>query len=305
MKAVGPTGDSVSPCGSPHSEDGEPMAKRDLKHLAGTHKIAARFVDWGLRHAKGSNVPDGVLLMLVALGLVAVTTRFSWAPVFDEFEHHGWLRLFAGVPKLEVVRTYSEAVGPLFYWVYANVTAIVDFPYPLLRLVTVVFGLLCLMVLARFELDLFLPKRRLSLVLLASPYFFTLSMLFMSDVMALLCVLVAALLLVRAVAREPALSYLELGGAAIALGLAEYVRQYYLVFAASLIAFALIQLLARRRSIHYAAVGIAAVATTVSIYVARNREAAAPVDVDDIFQAARKTVEKLDEAVDMLRKAEA
>ena len=54
------------------------------------------------------------------------------------------------------------------------------------------------------------------------------------------------------------------------------------------------------------AVGIAAVATTVSIYVARNRqETSSPADLDDIFEAAHKTVQKLDEAVDMLRKAEA
>jgi hypothetical protein len=55
-----------------------------------------------------------------------------------------------------------------------------------------------------------------------------------------------------------------------------------------------------------AAVGVAAVATTVSIYVARHRDhETQPVDVNEIFQAARLTVKRLDEAVDMLRKAEA
>ncbi len=52
------------------------------------------------------------------------------------------------------------------------------------------------------------------------------------------------------------------------------------------------------------AVGIAAVAATVSIYVAKHREHTPdPVDVNDIFQAARQTVQRLDEAVEMLRKA--
>lgn len=53
------------------------------------------------------------------------------------------------------------------------------------------------------------------------------------------------------------------------------------------------------------AVGIAAVAATVSIYVAKNRENTQPADIDDIFEAAHRTVQKLDEAVEMLRNAEA
>ena len=220
--------------------------------------MTTRSAESAPQRVRGSKLPVGLLAMLVLVGLLVVATRFSWAPVFDEAEHHRVLHLFSGVPGLEAIRTYGTSNGPLFYWLYANATAIVDFAYPLLRFITVAFGLLCLIVLARFELDLALPKRRLSLMLLASPYFFTLSMLFMSDVMGLLGVLVAALLLVRAVAREPTRSYLELGGAAIALGLVEYVRQYYMVVAASLVAFALFQLLARRRSIQYAAVGIAA-----------------------------------------------
>ncbi len=50
------------------------------------------------------------------------------------------------------------------------------------------------------------------------------------------------------------------------------------------------------------ALGIGAVATTVAIYSARHRETA-PRDINEIFDAARHTVQKLDEALDVLRKS--
>ena len=48
--------------------------------------------------------------------------------------------------------------------------------------------------------------------------------------------------------------------------------------------------------------GVAAVATTAAIYATREREAS-PRDVDAVFDAARETVRKLDDALEMLRKS--
>ncbi|MCE5199185.1 MAG: hypothetical protein ABFD54_03060 [Armatimonadota bacterium] len=48
-------------------------------------------------------------------------------------------------------------------------------------------------------------------------------------------------------------------------------------------------------------VGIAAVAATVGVYVSRHHEQNVE-NVNDIFEKARETVRKLDEAVDLLRK---
>jgi len=53
-----------------------------------------------------------------------------------------------------------------------------------------------------------------------------------------------------------------------------------------------------------AAVGVAAIAATVAIYSNKHREPAER-DVNDIFDEARRTVRKLDEAVDMLRSSAA
>lgn len=49
-------------------------------------------------------------------------------------------------------------------------------------------------------------------------------------------------------------------------------------------------------------VGIAAVATAVGLYISKTAE---PIveDVNDVFEKARQTVRKLDEAVDTLRKS--
>lgn len=55
-----------------------------------------------------------------------------------------------------------------------------------------------------------------------------------------------------------------------------------------------------------ATVGLAAVATAVGIYVSRQSESEpAAQDVNDVFEKARLTVKKLDEAVDALRKSAA
>ncbi|MHB9035367.1 MAG: hypothetical protein ACYC64_01780 [Armatimonadota bacterium] len=53
-----------------------------------------------------------------------------------------------------------------------------------------------------------------------------------------------------------------------------------------------------------AAVGAAAVATTVGVYVSRHHEPAVR-DVNDVFEKAKLTVRKLDEAVENLRKSAA
>ena len=53
-----------------------------------------------------------------------------------------------------------------------------------------------------------------------------------------------------------------------------------------------------------AAVGVAAVTATVAVYVSRHKEAESR-DINDIFDQARKTVRKLDEAVELLRKSAA
>lgn len=49
-----------------------------------------------------------------------------------------------------------------------------------------------------------------------------------------------------------------------------------------------------------AAVGVAAIAATVAIYSYKHRSPAER-DINDIFDEARRTVRKLDEAVDLLR----
>jgi len=53
-----------------------------------------------------------------------------------------------------------------------------------------------------------------------------------------------------------------------------------------------------------ATVGVAAVATAVGVYISKHAE---PVveNVNDVFEKARQTVRKLDEAVDSLRKSTA
>ena len=53
-----------------------------------------------------------------------------------------------------------------------------------------------------------------------------------------------------------------------------------------------------------ATVGVAAVATAVGVYLARHAEPLV-VDVNDVFEKARQTVRKLDDAVDNLRKSAA
>ncbi len=50
------------------------------------------------------------------------------------------------------------------------------------------------------------------------------------------------------------------------------------------------------------ALGIGAVAATVAIYSCRRHESE-PRDINEIFDAARHTVKKLDEALDVLRKS--
>ena len=50
------------------------------------------------------------------------------------------------------------------------------------------------------------------------------------------------------------------------------------------------------------ALGVAAVATTAVLYATRDREAS-PRDVEAVFDAARETVRKLDDALEALRKS--
>ncbi len=53
------------------------------------------------------------------------------------------------------------------------------------------------------------------------------------------------------------------------------------------------------------AVGIATVAVCVGLYVSRQNHEVEPKDIEDVFQEARRTVKKLDEAVEILRKSAA
>lgn len=52
------------------------------------------------------------------------------------------------------------------------------------------------------------------------------------------------------------------------------------------------------------AVGVAAVAATVGVYVSRHHEQTT-YNVNDIFEKAKSTVRKLDEAIENLRKSAA
>jgi hypothetical protein len=55
-----------------------------------------------------------------------------------------------------------------------------------------------------------------------------------------------------------------------------------------------------------ATIGVAAVATAVGIYLSRHSESEPVIqDVNDVFERARQTVKKLDEAVNALRKSAA
>lgn len=49
------------------------------------------------------------------------------------------------------------------------------------------------------------------------------------------------------------------------------------------------------------AVGIATVAACVGLYVTKHNHEVEPKDVDDVLEQARRTVKKLNEAVDLLR----
>jgi len=53
------------------------------------------------------------------------------------------------------------------------------------------------------------------------------------------------------------------------------------------------------------AVGIATVAVCIGLYVSKHNGEVEPKDVDDVLEEARRTVKKLDEAVDLLRKSAA
>lgn len=53
------------------------------------------------------------------------------------------------------------------------------------------------------------------------------------------------------------------------------------------------------------AVGIATVAACVGLYVSRQNREVEPKDIEDVFEEARRTVKKLDEAVEILRKSAA
>lgn len=48
-------------------------------------------------------------------------------------------------------------------------------------------------------------------------------------------------------------------------------------------------------------VGVAAVAAAIGVYVARQDNDPAAMNVNDVFEKARKTVARLDEAVEMLK----
>ncbi|MCX6344436.1 MAG: hypothetical protein NT018_05100 [Armatimonadetes bacterium] len=52
-------------------------------------------------------------------------------------------------------------------------------------------------------------------------------------------------------------------------------------------------------------VGIAAVATVVGLYVAKIQDSPKIVDVNDVFEQAKMTVKKLDDAVEFLKKTNA
>lgn len=55
-----------------------------------------------------------------------------------------------------------------------------------------------------------------------------------------------------------------------------------------------------------ATIGVAAVATAVGIYVSKHSDLEpTPQDVNDVFEKARQTVKKLDEAVEALKKSAA
>ena len=51
------------------------------------------------------------------------------------------------------------------------------------------------------------------------------------------------------------------------------------------------------------AAGIAAVATVIALYVSKNEDGSKIADVNDVFEKAKLTVKKLDDAVELLKKS--
>ena len=51
------------------------------------------------------------------------------------------------------------------------------------------------------------------------------------------------------------------------------------------------------------AAGIAAVATVIALYVSKNEDGPKMADVNDVFEKAKLTVKKLDDAVELLKKS--
>ncbi len=52
-------------------------------------------------------------------------------------------------------------------------------------------------------------------------------------------------------------------------------------------------------------IGIAAAAAVIGLYVARNQEESKIVSVNDVFEQAKLTVKKLDDAVEFLKRSAA
>ena len=155
------------------------------------------------------------------------------------------MRQFGPWPGLELLRTYQDGEGPLYLVAYGAVGSALGYPIDVLRFLTALVGVVTL---AGFGL-LLRPLGHLSpqtpLLLLVTPYFAVLSVLLMSDDVALALVLVGVGATALVVARPGFGWWLDALAVAGFVG-AEYVRQYYAVSAACLVVYALVAALSGR-----------------------------------------------------------
>jgi hypothetical protein len=165
-----------------------------------------------------------------------------------------------------VLRAYGTAVGPLFYMLYADLTAPFGYSYVTTRLLSVICGLVCLCAMRRIARDLDLPSSRLPLFVLVSPYFFTLSMLLMSDTLGLAFMLVAIALTLPALQRGRLAAW-QVAAATLATVAAEYVRQYYLAIAVSMAVLGIVGLRRIAGASTVMAIGLISAALLLPIFV--------------------------------------
>lgn len=192
----------------------------------------------------------------IAFGLL---TRLAWPPVFDEGIYHlPLLPKFVPWPSLDVLHSYNTAVGPFFYLLYGNLGAAFSYSLPALRAISIVVGVATLVALGRTSKQLEL-SRSTAAFLLVTPYFITLSVLLMSDILAL-GLFVISLGLIVAALKSDILEILPWLALVCAMTAAEYTRQYYVLLPIALVVFAAFKSVRGESSLKLFAAGLVSLA---------------------------------------------